>query len=103
MIRSTTSFLSAAITSPPPSTEPCGPGRSSFGPRSPVSRLPRRAGGIPPFAIFGQQVDGACGSGPYLRAAEPFVETDAAEARLAQRHERALLDPAAPVSGLGVP
>src|SRR5215213_7830507 len=33
---------------------------------------------------------------------EPFVETDAAEARLAQWHERVLLDPAAPVSGLGV-
>src|SRR5262252_8745126 len=29
-------------------------------------------------------------------------ETDAAEARLAPRHERALLDPAAEVSGLGV-
>jgi len=29
-------------------------------------------------------------------------ETDAAEARLAQRHERVLLDPAAEVSGLGV-
>src|SRR5690348_15506999 len=42
------------------------------------------------------------GSGCGLRAAEPFVETDAAEARLAKRHERALLDPAAPVSGLGV-
>src|SRR5262245_25223281 len=37
-----------------------------------------------------------------LRAAEPFVETDAAEARLAQRHERVLLDPAAEVSSLGV-
>src|SRR5437868_12287020 len=34
--------------------------------------------------------------------AEPFIETDAAEARFAQRHERALLDPAAPVSGLRV-
>src|SRR5213078_1622067 len=34
--------------------------------------------------------------------AEPFVETDAAEARLAQRHERVLLDPAAEISGLGV-
>ena len=33
---------------------------------------------------------------------EPFVEADAAEARLAQRHERVLLEPAAPVSGLGV-
>src|SRR5713101_9203126 len=41
-------------------------------------------------------------SGFYLRAAEPFVETDAAEARFAQRHEGALLDTAAPVSGLGV-
>jgi hypothetical protein len=34
--------------------------------------------------------------------AEPFVEADTAEARLARRHERVLLDPAAPVSGLGV-
>jgi hypothetical protein len=31
-----------------------------------------------------------------------IVETDAAEARFAQRHERNLLDPAAAVSGLGV-
>src|SRR5437773_8319824 len=43
-----------------------------------------------------------CRSGSCLRAAEPFVETDAAEARFAQRHERALLDSAAEVSGLGV-
>jgi hypothetical protein len=35
-------------------------------------------------------------------AAEPFVETDAAEARFAQRHERALFDAAAEVSGLRV-
>src|SRR5215470_9177134 len=43
------------------------------------------------------------GSGSCLwAAAEPFVETDAAEARFAQRHERALLDASAPVSGLGV-
>src|SRR5215472_15263152 len=35
-------------------------------------------------------------------AADPFVETDAAEARFAQRHERALLDAASVVSGLGV-
>ena len=42
-------------------------------------------------------------SGFALRAAEPFVETDMAEARLTQWHERALLDPAAEVSGLGVP
>ena len=46
-------------------------------------------------------VDG-CGSDSCLRAAEPFVETDAAEARFAQRHQRALLDPAAEVSRLGV-
>src|ERR671923_2491659 len=45
---------------------------------------------------------GGCGSGFCICAGEPFVETDAAEARLAQRHERALLDPAAEVSGLGV-
>src|SRR6266850_3740053 len=44
------------------------------------------------------------GSGSCLWvAAEPFVETDAAEARFAQRYERALLDAAAPVSRLGVP
>src|ERR1700730_17259630 len=42
------------------------------------------------------------GSGFWLWAGEPFLETDAAEARFAQRHERALLDAAAPVSGLGV-
>src|SRR5499427_10883307 len=42
------------------------------------------------------------GSGSCLCAAEPFVEPDAAEARVAQRHERALLDPAAVVAGLGV-
>src|SRR5919108_1901196 len=45
---------------------------------------------------------GGCGSGFCICAGEPFVETDAAEARLAQRHERALLDPAAEVSSLGV-
>src|SRR4051812_3933279 len=59
MIRSTTSSLSAASTFPPSATEPHGPGLSSFGPRSRVPRLPRRAGSIPPFAIFGRQVDGA--------------------------------------------
>src|SRR3954451_7440628 len=52
-------FLSAASTFPPSTTEPHGPGLSSFGPRSRVPRLPRRAGSIPPFAIFGRQVDGA--------------------------------------------
>src|SRR5215813_5948317 len=41
-------------------------------------------------------------SGFCLRATEPFLETDVAEARFAQRHERALLDAAAEVSGLGV-
>jgi hypothetical protein len=39
---------------------------------------------------------------PVLVRSHPFVETDAAEARLAQRHERMLLDAAAPVPGLGV-
>src|SRR5262249_23593669 len=34
--------------------------------------------------------------------AEPFIEADVAEACFAQRHQRALLDPAAEVSGLGV-
>ena len=34
--------------------------------------------------------------------AEPFVETDAAEARLTQRHQRMLLDAPTEVSGLGV-
>src|SRR5262249_4228273 len=38
------------------------------------------------------------GSGSCLRAAEPFGEPDAAEPRLAKRHERALLDPPAEVS-----
>src|SRR5262245_30243771 len=42
------------------------------------------------------------GSGCCPWATEPFVQTDAAEARLAQRHERVLFDPAAVVSGLGV-
>src|ERR1700732_4659214 len=42
------------------------------------------------------------GSGSCLRAAEPFVETDMAGARLTQRHQRALLDAAAVVSGLGI-
>ena len=41
------------------------------------------------------------GSGRCLRAAKPFVETDAAKACLAQRHERVLLDPTAGISGLG--
>ena len=42
------------------------------------------------------------GSGSCPRAAEPFIQADAATARLTQRHERVLLDPAAEVSGLGV-
>ena len=52
---------------------------------------------IVPILLFADAGSGSC-----LRAAEPFVETDAAEARFAQRHQRALLDPAAEVSGLGV-
>jgi len=35
-----------------------------------------------------------------MRAAEPLVETDAAEPGFTQRHERTLLHPAAEVSGL---
>jgi len=42
------------------------------------------------------------GSRGCLRAAEPFIETDAAETRFPQRHERALLDAAAEVPSLGV-
>jgi len=42
------------------------------------------------------------GSGLRWLSAQPFLETDGAEARVAQRHERALLDPAAPVSGIRV-
>src|SRR5262249_26786141 len=42
------------------------------------------------------------GSDSCLWAAEPFVKTDTAKARLAQRHQRFFLDPAAPVSGLGI-
>src|SRR5215468_12530694 len=55
---------------------------------------------VPAGEIPGRTCD--VGSGRCLRAAEPFVETDAAEARFAQRHQRAFLDPAAEVSGLGV-
>src|SRR3954465_11573000 len=76
MIRSTTSSLSAASTSPPPTTEPHGPGLSSFGRRSPVSRLPRRAGNSPPLAIFGRQVDGAAA----VPSAEGFPEIGRGEA-----------------------
>src|SRR5262245_17457344 len=42
------------------------------------------------------------GSGFCLRAAEPFVETDVAQAHIPQWHQRALLNAAAEVSGLGV-
>src|SRR5215468_367593 len=57
---------------------------------------PARDSGQDPWAYL------RCGSGRRLRAAEPLVETDAAEARLAQRHQRVLLDPAAEVLGFGV-
>src|SRR5262245_59506072 len=43
------------------------------------------------------------GSGGCRQAVEPFVETDAAQPRLAQRHQRALLDTAAEVPRLAVP
>src|SRR5262249_26144923 len=55
---------------------------------------------VPAGEIPGRTSD--AGSGRCLRAAEPFVETNAPEARLAQRHERALLDPAAVISGFGI-
>src|SRR5262249_7422453 len=55
---------------------------------------------VPAGEIPGRPSD--AGSGRCLRAAEPFVETNAPEARLAQRHERALLDPAAVISGFGI-
>src|SRR5215472_13675936 len=62
--------------------------------RGPVSQL------APAGEISGYTSDAA--SGFWLRATQPFLEADMAEAGFAQRHERALLDPAAPVSGLGV-
>src|SRR2546422_11626874 len=66
-----------------------------------LPEVPRTASQLAPAGeIPGRTSD--AGSGSCLRAAEPFVETDAAEARFAQRHERALLDAAAEVSGLGV-
>jgi hypothetical protein len=42
------------------------------------------------------------GSGRRLGAAEPFVETNAPEAGLVQRHQGALIDSAAVVSSLGI-
>jgi hypothetical protein len=42
------------------------------------------------------------GSGCCVKAAQPFVETDAAKSCFTERHERVLLDPTAPVSGVGV-
>src|ERR1700729_488973 len=42
------------------------------------------------------------GSGSRPRAAYPFIKTDAAETRLAQRHQRVLFDPTAEVTCLGV-
>src|SRR5262245_40179025 len=61
-----------------------GPARQ----RAPAGAIPRRPSDA--------------GSGACLCAAEPVVEPDAAEARVAQRYERVLLDPAAGVAGLGV-
>src|SRR5947209_19962422 len=66
-----------------------------------LPEVPRTASQLAPAGeIPGRTSD--AGSGSCLRAAEPFGETDAAEARFAQRHERALLNAAAEVSGLGV-
>ena len=48
-----------------------------------------------PYPLFADAGSGSC-----LCAAKPFVESDAAESRVAQRHQRALLDAAGEVSGL---
>ena len=45
---------------------------------------------------------GGRGSSCRLRPAEPFVQTDAAEARFTQRHERVLRDQTAEISCLGI-
>src|SRR5207245_1100221 len=66
-----------------------------------LPEVPRTASQLAPAGEIPWRTSDA-GAGSCLRAAEPFVETDAAEARFAQRHERALLDAAAEVSGLGV-
>src|SRR5262244_1235885 len=63
-----------------------GPARQ----RAPAGAIPRRPSDAGSGACLGA-------------AAEPVVEPDAAEARVAQRHERVLLDAAAVVAGLGVP
>src|SRR5215470_14915977 len=57
---------------------------------------PARASGLVPERISD------AGSGCCLYAAEPLVETNAAEARLAQRHQRVLFDPAPEVLGFRV-
>src|SRR3954453_14423453 len=73
MIRSTTSSISTAITSPPPSTEPSARKPSRSGPRSLVPRLWRRPGSTPPPAAFGQQVDGAVGPPTAIRGSAGFL------------------------------
>src|SRR5262245_9455529 len=55
---------------------------------------------VPAGELPGRTSD--AGSGSCRLAAEPFIETDAAGARLAQRYQRVLLDPAAEISRLGV-
>src|SRR5262249_16846700 len=62
--------------------------------RGPASQL------APASEISGCTADP--GSGFWLRAAQPFVETDMADTRLAQRHQRTLLNPTAPISGPAV-
>ena len=51
-----------------------------------------------PFVSETKEIEDQAG----LRAAQPLVKTDATESRLAQRHERALLDSSTPVWGLGI-
>src|SRR5215468_887891 len=69
------------------------PARTSAAPRI------RRYNMADPVVIGRKRIPG---SGRRLRAAEPFVETNAPEARLAQRHQRTLIDSAAVVSSLGI-
>src|SRR5262245_20136010 len=74
-------------------------------PRSGSLRSPHDcvSGGQPARASGGRWARPSdAGLGSRLRATEPFVETDVAEARFAERDERALLDAAAKVSRLGI-
>src|SRR5215469_2340172 len=62
----------------------------------------RMGSSVHPRSAPSRTARGASGSGSWSGAADPFVEADAAEARFAQRHERAFLDAATEVSGFGI-